>query len=104
MLPAVCGRVYPQENQCGGVCIMGSAANQLLLVSRRFLGDQPELSFKPKLSRSKQQKVAVVGASPSGIACAGELLVTADVTVFEGILHRRRSGFGIPESVFQGCC
>ena len=100
MLPAICGRVCPQENQCEGKCIMGKRSEPVAIGQlERFLGDQPELASEPKMAPKNGKKVAVIGAGPSGITCAGELARNGfDVTVFEafftggGVL-----AYGIPE-------
>ena len=101
MLPSVCGRVCPQENQCEGKCIVGKK-NEPVAIGQleRFLGDNAgELASAPAVEPSNGKKVAVVGSGPSGIACAGELARESfDVTVFEafftggGVLT-----YGIPE-------
>ena len=99
-LPAVCGRVCPQENQCEGKCIRGKKGEPVAIGQlERFLGDQPELASEPKMAPKNGKKVAVIGAGPSGITCAGELARNGfDVTVFEafftggGVL-----AYGIPE-------
>ena len=100
MLPAICGRVCPQENQCEGRRIMGKRSEPVAIGQlERFLGDQPELASEPKMTPKNGKKVAVIGAGPSGIACAGELARNGfDVTIFEafftggGVL-----AYGIPE-------
>ena len=100
MLPAICGRVCPQENQCEGKCIRGKKSEPVAIGQlERFLGDRPELASTPKMAPKNGKKVAVVGSGPSGIACAGELAREGfDVTVFEafftggGVLT-----YGIPE-------
>lgn len=100
MLPAICGRVCPQENQCEGKCIRGKKGEPVAIGQlERFLGDQPELASEPKMAPKNGKKVAVIGAGPSGITCAGELARNGfDVTVFEafftggGVL-----AYGIPE-------
>ncbi len=100
MLPAICGRVCPQENQCEGKCIRGKKSEPVAIGQlERFVGDQPELASKPAMKPKNGKKVAVVGSGPSGIACAGELARNGyEVTVFEafftggGVLT-----YGIPE-------
>ena len=85
MLPAICGRVCPQENQCEGKCVRGKKSEPVAIGQlERFVGDQPELASKPKMAPKNGKKVAVVGSGPSGITCAGELARNGfDVTVFE---------------------
>ena len=101
MLPSVCGRVCPQENQCEGNCVLAKKGNAIAIGQlERFLGDNAgELAKKPEPAPSNGKKVAIVGSGPSGIACAGELARNGfDVTVFEafftggGVLT-----YGIPE-------
>lgn len=100
MLPAICGRVCPQESQCEGKCIRGKKGEPVAIGQlERFLGDMPEVASATKLAPKNGKKVAVVGSGPSGITCAGELARNGfDVTVFEafftggGVL-----AYGIPE-------
>ncbi|MEE1209410.1 MAG: FAD-dependent oxidoreductase, partial [Parafannyhessea umbonata] len=100
MLPAICGRVCPQETQCEGKCIRGVKSEPVAIGQlERFLGDQPELASKPQMKPANGKKIAVIGSGPSGITCAGELARNGfDVTVFEafftggGVLV-----YGIPE-------
>ena len=101
MLPSVCGRVCPQENQCEGHCILNKKGKAIAIGQlERFLGDNAgALAHEPEVKPSNSIKVAVVGSGPSGIACAGELAKNGyDVTVFEafftggGVLT-----YGIPE-------
>ena len=101
MLPSVCGRVCPQENQCEGNCVLNKKGNPIAIGQlERFLGDNAgTLAHAPEAKPSCGKKVAVVGSGPSGIACAGELARNGyDVTVFEafftggGVLT-----YGIPE-------
>ena len=101
MLPSVCGRVCPQENQCEGHCILNKKGKAIAIGQlERFLGDNAgELAREPEVKPSNGKKVAVVGSGPSGIACAGALAREGfDVTVFEafftggGVLT-----YGIPE-------
>ena len=101
MLPSVCGRVCPQENQCEGNCVLAKRGNPIAIGQlERFLGDNAgELAHDPAVAEPNGKKVAIVGSGPSGIACAGELARNGfDVTVFEafftggGVLT-----YGIPE-------
>ena len=101
MLPSVCGRVCPQENQCEGNCVLAKKGNPIAIGQlERFLGDNAgELAHDPEVKEPNGKKVAIVGSGPSGIACAGELARNGfDVTVFEafftggGVLT-----YGIPE-------
>ncbi len=109
MLPAICGRVCPQENQCEGKCILGKKGDPIAIGQlERFVGDQPELASKPKVAPSNGKKVAVVGSGPSGITCAGELARNGfDVTVFEafftggGVLVYGIPEFRLPKAVVK---
>ena len=102
MLPSVCGRVCPQENQCEGSCILNKTGDDPIAIGQleRYLGDQSEsLAKTPVCKPANGKKVAVVGSGPSGIACAGALAREGfDVTVYEafqtggGVLT-----YGIPE-------
>lgn len=88
-LPAVCGRVCPQESQCEGKCVMGKRFEPIAIGKlERFVGDyarEHELSFS-ECAPKNGHKVAVVGSGPSGITCAKELLAKGyDVTVFEAL-------------------
>lgn len=109
VLPAVCGRVCPQENQCEGKCIRGKRAEPVAIGQlERFLGDQPELGSAPKRAPHNGKRVAIVGSGPSGIACAGELARNGfDVTVFEafftggGVLVYGIPEFRLPKAVVK---
>ena len=109
MLPAICGRVCPQENQCEGKCIRGKKSEPVAIGQlERFLGDRPELASTPKMAPKNGKKVAVVGSGPSGITCAGELARNGfDVTVFEafftggGVLVYGIPEFRLPRSLVQ---
>ena len=101
LLPSVCGRVCPQENQCEGNCVLNSKDRAIAIGQlERFLGDNAtELAHDPEIKPSNGKKVAVVGSGPSGIACDCELARNGyEVTVFEafftggGVLT-----YGIPE-------
>ena len=101
-LPAICGRVCPQENQCEGKCVRG-IKGQPVGIGRmeRFVADYHMEHAKPVKAdiQKNGKKVAVVGSGPSGITCAGELIKKGyDVTVFEA-LHKPGGvlSYGIPE-------
>lgn len=88
-LPAVCGRVCPQESQCEGQCVMGKRFEPIAIGKlERFVGDYARdnnLSVAEK-APANGHKVAVVGSGPAGITCAKELLCKGfDVTVFEAL-------------------
>ena len=101
-LPAICGRVCPQENQCEGKCIRGIKGESVAIGRlERFVADYHR--DHGKLTETKIEKngkkVAIVGSGPSGISCAGELAKRGyDVTVFEA-LHKTGGvlSYGIPE-------
>lgn len=101
-LPAVCGRVCPQETQCEGNCILGVKGEAIAIGKlERFVADYSrlngiELSDK---AESNGHRVAVVGSGPSGLACASDLAKAGyDVTIFE-VLHKAGGvlQYGIPE-------
>ena len=109
MLPAICGRVCPQENQCEGKCIRGKKSEPVAIGQlERFLGDQPELASETQMAPKNGKKVAIIGAGPSGITCAGELARNGfDVTVFEafftggGVLVYGIPEFRLPKAVVK---
>lgn len=109
MLPAICGRVCPQENQCEGVCIRGRRGEPVAIGQlERFLGDQPELASTPEMAPRNGKRVAVIGSGPSGITCAGELARNGfDVTVYEsfftggGVLVYGIPEFRLPKAVVR---
>ena len=101
-LPAVCGRVCPQERQCESKCIRGIKGEAVSIGKiERFVADwAAENGIKPTPSSTKKgKKVAVIGAGPSGLTCAGDLAKMGyDVTIFEA-LHKAGGVlvYGIPE-------
>ncbi len=101
-LPAVCGRVCPQESQCEGKCIRGIKGEPISIGKlERFAADWArENGIVPKGSDAKKgKKVAVIGSGPSGLTCAGDLAKMGyDVTIFEA-LHEAGGVlvYGIPE-------
>ncbi|SES62842.1 NADPH-dependent glutamate synthase [Anaerobranca gottschalkii] len=100
-LPAICGRVCPQEDQCEKLCVVG-IKNEPVAIGRleRFVADWERVNVKPKGKQvTEGKKVAVVGSGPAGLTCAGELAKMGyKVTIFEafhqpgGVLM-----YGIPE-------
>ncbi|MDO4267343.1 MAG: FAD-dependent oxidoreductase, partial [Eubacteriales bacterium] len=101
-LPAVCGRVCPQESQCEGQCIRGIKGEPISIGKlERFVADwSRENGFVPSVTAEKNgHRVAVVGSGPSGLTCAGDLAKMGyDVTIFEA-LHEPGGvlTYGIPE-------
>ena len=101
-LPAVCGRVCPQESQCEGKCIRGIKGEPISIGKlERFVADYAlEHDIKPVGAEVKNgHKVAVIGSGPAGLTCAGDLAKLGyDVTVFEA-LHELGGVlvYGIPE-------
>ena len=101
-LPAVCGRVCPQESQCEGKCVRGIKGESVGIGRlERFVADyhNANATTPPQKPVSNGHKVAVVGSGPSGLTCAGELAKKGyDVTVFEA-LHTAGGVlvYGIPE-------
>ena len=101
-LPAICGRVCPQESQCEGKCIRGIKGEPISIGKlERFTADWArENGIKPTAPAEKNgKKVAVIGSGPSGLTCAGDLAKLGyDVTIFEA-LHEAGGVlvYGIPE-------
>ena len=105
-LPAVCGRVCPQENQCEGSCILGHKSEPIAIGAlERFVADwkrenKSEYSeYSDYSENSDKKKVAIIGSGPSGLTCAGDLAKKGyHVTIFEALHHA--GGvlvYGIPE-------
>lgn len=101
-LPAICGRVCPQENQCEGRCVRGIKGEPVAIGRlERFVADyhMAHAVQTPVEIEKNGKKVAVVGCGPSGLTCAGELAKKGyDVTIFEA-LHKAGGvlSYGIPE-------
>lgn len=101
-LPAVCGRVCPQEVQCEGKCVLGIKGEAVSIGQlERFIADwakNNEVSSLKKCDK-RLEKIAVIGSGPAGLTCAGELAKLGyDVTIFEA-LHEAGGVlvYGIPE-------
>ena len=101
-LPAICGRVCPQETQCEGSCILGIKGESVAIGKlERFVADwsRENGGVKPVVAPANGHKVAVIGSGPAGLACASDLAKLGyDVTIFEA-LHRAGGvlEYGIPE-------
>jgi len=102
-LPAICGRVCPQEEQCEKSCILGKKGAPIAIGRlERFLADWEAAHGKievPKMSPKTGKKVAIVGAGPAGITVSNDLIILGhDVTIFEA-LHECGGVliYGIPE-------
>jgi len=101
-LPAICGRVCPQEDQCEKECVLGKKGQPIAIgYLERFLADYEREKgiTTPPLPRPIPKKVAVIGSGPAGLTCAGELAKMGyQVTIFEA-LHAPGGVlvYGIPE-------
>lgn len=110
-LPAVCGRVCPQETQCEQKCVRGIKGEPVAIGRlERFVADwhNENSTQKPKKPAPNGHKVAVIGSGPSGLTCAGDLAKQGyDVTVFEalhlagGVLVYGIPEFRLPKSIVQ---
>ena len=110
-LPAVCGRVCPQENQCEGKCIRGIKGESVGIGRlERFVADwhNEHCTAAPEKPASNGHKVAVVGSGPAGLTCAGDLAKKGyEVTVYEalhlagGVLVYGIPEFRLPKAIVQ---
>lgn len=110
-LPAVCGRVCPQESQCECKCVRGIKGEPVAIGRlERFVADwhNANVTEAPEKPESNGHKVAVIGSGPSGLACAGDLAKKGyDVTVYEalhlagGVLSYGIPEFRLPKSIVQ---
>lgn len=101
-LPAVCGRVCPQESQCEGSCILGVKGEPVSIGKlERFIGDWAlgNITEPPVIEQERKEKIAIIGSGPSGLSCAGDLRKLGyQVTIFEAL--QKPGGvlqYGIPE-------
>jgi len=102
-LPAVCGRVCPQEEQCEGKCIVGKKGDPVAIgYLEKFAADYERKNgtgSTPAIPENTGKKIAVIGSGPSGLTVAGDLLLKGhDVTIFEAF-HKAGGVlvYGIPE-------
>ena len=110
-LPAVCGRVCPQESQCEGKCVRGIKGEPVAIGRlERFVADYHNANATEEVVKpeSNGHKVAVIGSGPSGLTCAGDLAKKGyDVTVFEalhlagGVLVYGIPEFRLPKAIVQ---
>ena len=110
-LPAVCGRVCPQETQCESKCVRGIKGEPVGIGRlERFVADwhMANVKERAKLPKSNGHKVAVIGAGPSGLTCAGDLAKAGyEVTIFEafhtagGVLMYGIPEFRLPKAIVQ---
>ncbi|MBE0701334.1 MAG: NADPH-dependent glutamate synthase, partial [Acholeplasmataceae bacterium] len=110
-LPAVCGRVCPQESQCEDVCVRANKGESVAIGRlERFVADHHFAHEKQDLKKIKSNghRVAVVGAGPAGLTCAGDLRkIGYDVTIFEalhvpgGVLVYGIPEFRLPKAIVQ---
>lgn len=110
-LPAVCGRVCPQENQCESKCVRGIKTESVGIGRlERFVADyhMQNCTEKPQKPESNGHRVAVIGSGPSGLTCAGALAKKGySVTVFEafhtagGVLMYGIPEFRLPKNIVQ---
>ena len=103
LLPAICGRVCPQEEQCEVKCVVGKKGEPVAIGRlERFVADyeREHVGIRtPEIKAKTNKRVAVVGSGPAGLSCAGDLIQQGhDVTVFEA-LHELGGVliYGIPE-------
>jgi glutamate synthase (NADPH/NADH) small chain len=111
LLPAICGRVCPQENQCEGVCVVGESLEPVAIGRlERFVGDTAIAQGWSNIPyiEATQYRVGVVGSGPAGMACAADMAKAGcDVTVFEafhqpgGVLKYGIPDFRLPNTVID---
>lgn len=107
-LPAICGRVCPQENQCEHLCILGKKGQPVAIGAlERFAADRAaEVDSEPQPIKKNNCKAAIIGAGPAGLTCAADLALQGfEVTVFEslheagGVLQYGIPQFRLPKSI-----
>ncbi len=116
-LPAVCGRVCPQEEQCESTCILSKSKNNRPVAIgylERFVADyerEHKLTQLPKIAPPTGRKVAIIGSGPSGLTVAGDLIKLGhEVTIFEalhkpgGVLVYGIPEFRLPKKIVQSEC
>jgi glutamate synthase (NADPH/NADH) small chain len=114
-LPAVCGRVCPQEEQCEAVCVMGKKFKPVAIgYLERFVADYERdnnLTQLPEIAPPTGRKVAIVGSGPAGLTVAGDLIKLGHkVTIFEalhkpgGVLVYGIPEFRLPKAIVQAEC
>ncbi len=112
LLPAICGRVCPQEEQCEANCVVAKKGEPIAIGHiERFVADYERETIgirKPKLKSKTGKKVAIIGSGPAGLSCAGDLIQMGhDVTVFEalhdlgGVLIYGIPEFRLPKSIVK---
>lgn len=110
-LPAICGRVCPQESQCEQLCVRAKKGEAVAIGRlERFTADWYMANSKPKIEKSERlnKKVAVIGSGPASLTCAGDLAkIGYDVTIFEafhtpgGVLMYGIPEFRLPKALVQ---
>jgi len=111
-LPAVCGRVCPQETQCEVFCVLGKKSQPVAIGNcERFVADyerENRLATLPKKLPANGKKIAVIGAGPAGLTVAGDLILLGyDVTIFEafhkpgGVLMYGIPEFRLPKAIVE---
>lgn len=107
-LPAICGRVCPQENQCEHLCVLGKKGQPVAIGAlERFAADRAaEVDNEPQPIKKINCKAAIIGAGPAGLTCAADLALQGfEVTVFEslheagGVLQYGIPQFRLPKSI-----
>ena len=110
-LPAVCGRVCPQENQCEKVCVRGKKGESVGIGRlERFVADWyiNNVDSKPDVPKKNDKRVAIIGSGPASLACAGDLAKMGyNITIFEafhepgGVLVYGIPEFRLPKSIVK---